>query len=296
MAKTFDVVLKHLVEQYPAAWLSGVGWPPAGPVRVIDADVSTVSAGADKVFRVDEATPWIAHLELQAGPETELADRAHLYNVLLRRRHRVAVRSAIVLLRREADSPRLNGLLEHLDPAGDWERRWRYRVIRVWQLAADALLTGEMGLLPLAPLTDDAEERLRDVIHRLDERVQKEAPGEWGRTLESMSYWIMGLRYPRELVDELWKGVRGMEESSTYQATIEKGVEKGVKIGMEMGVEIGRKAALRDAILRQAARRLGAPPAEVVAALNGIEDVARLDRMFDRAPDAASWADLLATS
>ncbi len=287
MAKTYDAILKHLVEDYPTAWLAGVGWLAAGPVRVIDADVSTVTAGADKVFRVEEAVPWIAHVELQAGPETELADRAHLYNVLLRRRHRIAVRSAIVLLRREADSPRLNGLLEHLDPSGDWERRWRYRVIRVWQLSVDALLTGEVGLLPLAPLTDDAELRLRDVIRRLDARLQKEAPGEAGKTLESMSYWLMGLRYPREMVDELWKGVRGMEESSTYQATIEKGVEKGRREA--------RKATLQETVLSLATRRFGAPAPAAAAALQSIDDLDRLDRMRDRLLDAADWSDLLAT-
>jgi hypothetical protein len=280
MAKQYDAILKHLVEAYPAAWLAGVGWPTAGPVRVIDADVSTVTAGADKVFRVEEPTPWVGHLELQAGPETELADRAHLYNVVLRRRHRLAVRSAIVLLRREADSPRLNGLLEHLDPSGDWERRWRYRVVRVWQLPAEALLTGELGLLPLAPLTDDAEVRLPDVIHRLDERLKTEAPDEARRTLESMSYFLMGLRYPPERVEQLWKGVQGMEESSTYQATIEK----------------GRKAERKNKVQRVAARRFGPPSAEVAAALNSIDDLARLDRMFDRAlDDATGWEDLLAT-
>ena len=149
MAKTYDAILKHLVEAYPAAWLAGVGWPTAGPVRVIDADVSTVTAGADKVICVEGEPSWLMHLELQAGPDMELIDRAHLYNVVLRRRHGVPVRSALFLLRREADSPRFTGLLEQLDPAGDWERRWRYRVIRVWQLPSEALLTGGLGLLPL---------------------------------------------------------------------------------------------------------------------------------------------------
>ncbi len=63
MAKPFDAVLKHLVEAYPSAWLAAVGWPTSGPVRVIDADVSTVTAGADKVLWVDETPPWVTHLD-----------------------------------------------------------------------------------------------------------------------------------------------------------------------------------------------------------------------------------------
>jgi len=283
MAKTYDAVLKHLVEAYPAAWLAGVGWPTIGPVRVIDADVSTVTAGADKVLRVEEKPPWLMHLELQAGPDMELIDRAHLYNVVLRRRHGAPVRSAIVLLRREADSPRFTGLLEHLDPAGDWERRWRYRVIRVWQLSAEALLAGGLGLLPLAPITDDAADRLEDVVGRMRERLKKETSPTEAATLETSAFLLAGLRYPRERAVELFQGVQGMEESSTYQYVIEKGMEKG------------KKENLRNNVRRLGTRRFGAPDAAVLAALNGMDDLARLDRMFDRALDAADWNDLLAT-
>jgi hypothetical protein len=58
MAKTYDAVLKHLVEAYPAAWLQSLGFPTTAPVRVIDADVSAVTAAADKVFWVEETPPW----------------------------------------------------------------------------------------------------------------------------------------------------------------------------------------------------------------------------------------------
>ena len=286
MAKTYDAILKHLVEAYPAAWLAGVGWPTAGPVRVIDADVSTVTPGADKVICVEGEPSWLMHLELQAGPDMELIDRAHLYNVVLRRRHGVPVRSALFLLRREADSPRFTGLLEQLDPAGDWERRWRYRVIRVWQLPSEALLTGGLGLLPLAPLTDDAAACLPDVIRRIDERLTVEAPQACD-TLETAAYFLMGLRYSLPVVEELWKGVRGMEESSTYQYVIEKGEQKGRKEA--------RKATLVETLLDLGALRFGSATPAIAAALNSEEDLDRLVRMRHRLLAAADWDDLLAT-
>ena len=291
MVKTYDAVLKHLVEGYPAAWLARVGWPAVGPVRVIDADVSTVTAGADKVVRVEESLPWIAHLELQAGSDMELADRAHLYNVLLRRRHGVAVRTALVLLRREADSPRLTGLLEHLDPAGVWERRWRYRTIRVWQLSVESLLTGGLGLLPLAPVADEAADRLPDVIARMDQRLQAEATPDERKTLWTASFFLMGLRYPPGLATELLKGVREMEESSTYQYVIEKGIEKGIALGIDKG----RRKDLHETLLHLGTRRLGSPDALIAVALEAIGDLDRLERMRDRLLDAPDWNNLLAT-
>jgi hypothetical protein len=67
---------------------------------------------------------------------------------------------------------------------------------------------------------------------------------------------LMGLRYDSKEVDRLLKGVRSMEESSTYQAILEKGIEKGIEKGLQRGVEQGR---LEEARSRPAARRRQVP-------------------------------------
>src|SRR5260370_32763457 len=82
MSKPFDAILKHLVEAYPEAWAASVGAPADAPVRVIDADISTVSGGADQVIHVEAAIPRLLHFELQTGPDASLLDRAHPYNTL----------------------------------------------------------------------------------------------------------------------------------------------------------------------------------------------------------------------
>lgn len=283
MAKTYDAVLKHLVEAYPAAWLKSLGFPTTAPVRVIDADVSTVTAAADKVFWVEETPPWLMHLELQAGPDLDALDRMHLYSTVLRRRHRLPVRSAIVLLRREADSPRFTGLLEHLDPSGDWERRWRYQAVRAWLLPVESLLTGGLGLLPLALVTDEAANQLPEVVRRMDERLAAEVAPDERKTLWTTAFLLMGLRYPPGMAAELLKGAREMEESSTYQWVIEKGMEKG-----------GKKELL-ETVIDLGTLRFGPPSDAVAAALNSMSDLARMRRIRHRLLDAADWDDLLGT-
>jgi predicted transposase YdaD len=275
MPKHFDAVLKHLVEAYPASWLAAAGLPAAGDVEVVDADVSTVTAGADKVIRVNAVAPWLLHVELQAGPETELADRVHLYNTLLRWRHGCPVRSVIVLLRRQADSPRLTGLLEHLDPVGDWERRFRYRVVRVWQLPAEALLTGGLGSLPLTPVSAVTEPELPEVLHRMKQRLDREVQEPERRTLWAATYFLMGLRYPPALAGQLLQEVQNMEESSTYQAVLSK--------------------EARRILLRMGRKRFGPPDEATTAAIQAIEDVNRLEELSERLLDVSSWQELLAT-
>jgi hypothetical protein len=114
MAKQFDATLRELIELDPVAWLRFLRVPFIDPDRVtaIDSNLSTVTAEADKVLWVGDPVPSIEHVELQASRDARLAERAHLYSALLGYRHGVPVRTALVLLRPDADRPELTGLWE----------------------------------------------------------------------------------------------------------------------------------------------------------------------------------------
>jgi predicted transposase YdaD len=47
MPHRFDAILKHLPEQYPQDWALLAGVPRSVPVKIIDAEISTVTAAAD---------------------------------------------------------------------------------------------------------------------------------------------------------------------------------------------------------------------------------------------------------
>src|SRR5436853_286015 len=109
MPKQFDSTLKTLVERYPVDWLKFCGIEPHGSVSLIDSDVSTITASADRVIYVAEEQPWLANIELQARCDPGLPERTHFYSTVLSRRHNLPVRSVIVLLRREADGQMMTG-------------------------------------------------------------------------------------------------------------------------------------------------------------------------------------------
>src|SRR5260221_2736030 len=118
MSKRFDAILKHLPEDYPQDWAQLAGVKRPARVTVIDADVSTVTAAADKVLRVDEPDPWLLHLEFQASYDATLSHRLLQYNVLLGVRHSLPVRSVAILLRREADGKTMTANLQFKLPHG----------------------------------------------------------------------------------------------------------------------------------------------------------------------------------
>jgi len=62
MPGPFDTTTKFLVQTYPRDWLAYLGLATPEAVDVIDADLSTVTAAADKVIRLSEPEPWLVHV------------------------------------------------------------------------------------------------------------------------------------------------------------------------------------------------------------------------------------------
>ncbi len=83
----FDVSTKELVWDDPATWLDRFGIGPRGPVEVIDSDITTLSAAADKVIRVGGSEPYLVNIEFQSSHETTLARTLWYRQVALDYRH-----------------------------------------------------------------------------------------------------------------------------------------------------------------------------------------------------------------
>ncbi len=280
MPQPYDASTKYLVDVRLPDWLPLSGRPTTAAMEVIDADLSTVTAAADRVLRVQDTPPWLMHLELQSSRDPAVPVNLHVYNALLERRHGLPVQTVLVLLRQKADAPELTGELQRSFPGEPPYLVFRYRVVRVWKLPPATLLQYG-GLVPLAPLGAVTEPELPALIQQMDQRIRQEA-----RTLEEVgTLWtaadvLMGLRWPRELVERLLQGVQTMEESVTYQAIVEKGAVK----------------ALHRLLLEQGRSKFGPAPEAIEQALRNITDVERLDRLGVQLLRVSSWQELLAVS
>jgi hypothetical protein len=203
MSKPYDASTKYLLEAHPADWLTMCPRSPGGRVEVIDTDLATVSALADKVLYIHGNPGWILHVELQASWDESLLRRIHCYNALLEHRHSCLVHSLLLLLRREANSPALTGHYQLSFPGEAPYRTFTYQVVRLWEQPLPSFLEAGLGVLPLAPLTDEASTKLPDVIHRMDERLQQEASPEEAGNLWTVTDVLLGLRYARNMIDPL---------------------------------------------------------------------------------------------
>jgi len=277
----FDSTLKDLVQTYLRDFETELRLSGPRPVNVLNVDLSTISAASDVVFGYGDPPKRIIDLNLQSSRDPELSDRLLLYNALLRFRFRAPVHSIVVLLRASADDPKLTGRLRYQA----WPRRGKMdftlEVVRLWRRPVRGVLKGGLGTLPLAPLYRlpkiPVKTALASLIQQIEERLRRETTPERATKLLTATFILSGLRVSQETAVELFKGVRAMRESTTYQYILDE----------------GRTEEARKILLRLGRQRFGAASRAVEATINGISDLARLERMSDRILQVSSWAELL---
>jgi predicted transposase YdaD len=286
--KPYDATTKFLVEGFPADWLAFAGLGPVDRVDVIDANLSTITAEADKVLRVEGPEPWLAHVELQTSHEADLPRRLLRYNTLLDDRHDLPTRSIVVLLRPQADGDDLSGVYRRSLPGRPDHLEFRYEVVRAWLQPVESVLLGGLGTLPMAPVCDLKGMEPAEVIRRMEERIDREPRGDAG-LFWSATGILMGLRFRPEEITKLLRGARGMKDSSFYQMILEEGEAKGVAKGEARGkVEEARRILLiigRD--------RWGEPDPRVVEAIESLDDLERVETLVKQSYRASGWEVLL---
>ncbi len=274
-SKPFDVTLKDLIELEPAVWVDLLGFKGVRSAGTIDADISTLTAAADKVIRIEDArSVWLLNLEPVSSHSGDVPERVHLYSTVLNHRHGLLVRSVVLLLRREANASNLTGVFELCFPDEDTPYEvFRYRVMRLWEMPLRTLLEADLVAIPLAPLTDEAAEDLPEVMRRIEQRMRDETNSERADILRTATFVLLGLRYPDDVVEQLYQGVKEMEDSSTYRLIVSKGEKK--------------------ILLRQGTKKFGPPDEDALAALNRIKDLQALEDLGERLLEVATWQELL---
>jgi predicted transposase YdaD len=277
MSKPFDVATKQLVESNPLAWLRFLGLQ-GETAELIDADLATVVAEADRVLRVTNPD-YLAHFELQASYRKDMGDRMFFYNAVAYYRYRQPVESAVLLLRKEADGPALSGRVAYasLD--------FRYHVVRLWEKSVEEALSSPLALLPLAPLTNVVASELPAIVRRMEAHIDAEAPAEEKGLLWTTTWLLLGLKYNPEFSRQLLKGVIAMKESATYQYTLEEGRVEGRAEG--------RAQEARRILLLLGEKRFGRTDAPTQLALDAISSPERLEQLIERVMEAENWAELL---
>ena len=289
--RPYDVSVGHLIDLDPAGWLAWIGLPADGPIESIETDVSTVLAEVDKVLLVRGPKPWIAHIEIQSSRDPRLPARLLQYFGLLNyknlERTRIAERieTIVVLLRPEADGPELRGTYAPQGDAGPTSATMEFHVVRLWERPAEELLTGGIGVAPLAPLASLDRALLSSIVSRVHERFRQETDASMESELRNALLLLLSLRYDEDEVRAMIVEFDQFRDSPVYRVI--------ANMGREEGREEGRQIARR-VILLLGAEKLGPVPEPVAQAVNEIDDLSTLEQLGRRLPTVSSWEELFA--
>lgn len=279
--KPYDAAGKELLETDPAGWAAFLGAArPPGRVRLLESELSAVTAAADKVLRVDDDPPWLLDVEFQSGRNPGAPRQLLKYNALLHDRHALPVVSVLVVLAESADAAAYTGRYVVTPPLGPaWE--FGYTVVRVWRLPADALLAGPIGLLPLAPVAAVARDRVPDVVREVHERLSGETDEATTSRLSVAVGLLLQLRYGPVQTEEILRTYPDIREYAAFRMFIEDGRKEG------------RAETLLATTLRLGRKKFGPPTPTEEAALAAVADADRLETLTDKLLDVATWAELL---
>ncbi len=300
MATPFDATTKELVRFQPADWLALLGLPPE-PCELIDTDLATVSTEVDRLIQVNSASPYLVHIEFQAGHDGHaVPGRMLRYNVLASEQTGLHTLSFVILLRPEADSPALSGRVERGRASASPYLTFRYDVVRLWRLPVATILRGGLATLPLALLCDLSGTTPEEVVQRLEAQIGRDAAQEDRRKLWASTYLLAGVRFAPEIAGKLLeRAVAQMKESSTYQKILADGRQEGRQEGQQQGRLEGRlegqQEGERELFLRLARKRLGEPD-EAILSLVQSATKETIEAWADQLLSVSSWQELIPSS
>ena len=285
MPRHYDAATRDLMEIDPASFLKYLGFEVHGPVAVKNCDLTSVVAESDSVLLIEEDPPWLGHVEFQTSSEIDLDLRIDRYNLLVEYREKLPVVSTVLLLRSQADSPRLTGHRIQSAPNRANYREFHYHVVRAWEQPVDSILRGPVTMLPLATLAMDAENKITAVINQVEERFSTEPDDSLVNQLRLDAMILMGLRFSKQFIQcSPWRTEK-MRESTFYQGILEEGIEQGIEQGREEGA-VGL-------FMRVATKRFGPASHDVFQIINGIHDLEIIAQLTERVTEVQTWGELL---
>ena len=159
LAQPWDESLKKLVHADPQAFVHLVD-PTATFLHEMREQLKPLTKEVDGLLltRCENGAEELIHVELQSSNDAEMHDRMLVYHVLARTQYKLPIRSCVIYLRQDGNVPQ---------PPHHWTARdgqktidFYSEVIELAKLSTAQLRAfGEIGLLPLVPLTKDGANR-----------------------------------------------------------------------------------------------------------------------------------------
>ena len=278
MAQDYDRTSKWLIQHHGDAILRLAGVDDLASWRPLQAELvqpRQLPDGLVEARRAGRDEPDYYILEIATYPDARLLEQV-LRDLTLVYLDRRVLPEVLVLVLHPKGKLKAGETQELRSPRGwtRWQASWR--VVELWTVPAEELLAADdVGVIPWVPLSRFSGPPA-PILRRCRARIDREAPAEERANLLAVTQVLTRLRYNDRRLLTILGGETAMIESPLLREFEAKTEQK----------------TMRKAILRGIEARFGPIPPEVTAALQAVEDGAKLDELFDLAlgcPDLDSF-------
>src|SRR5262245_27770868 len=152
MGMTFDATLKDMGRESPRGFLTTFDQAPTLPTQLLNVDLSTVTTAADLLIGLGDPLVEVIHLDFQSSAAAWKHADILSYNALAFTQYHVPVHSIVVLLRPQAAHSNMSGRIRYAPRPGRGSMDFSYEIVPLWERPVAQLLTGDLGVVPLAML------------------------------------------------------------------------------------------------------------------------------------------------
>ncbi|MBA2392295.1 MAG: hypothetical protein H0V70_06060 [Ktedonobacteraceae bacterium] len=250
MSNSWDELLRMLVRANPQDFVSLVS---SGTHYLSDITQKLITRTVEADFlckAAREGQEVVVHIEFQRDQNKNMGKRMWEYNCITSFLTRFPVCSSVIYLWKESNIVEPPYKVTLVD--GKVIHIFYYDNIFLWETPPEVLKQkGLEGLLPLPPLTKDADKKRDSVVSDMINGLR--AVGK--EDLLALGYTIAARVYDTE-DDQQWIKRRfemfhsQLEESWAYREIVQKGYEKGIEQGIEQGVEKGIEQGIEQGELK----------------------------------------------
>jgi predicted transposase YdaD len=248
MSNSWDELLRMLVRANPQDFVSLVS---SGTHYLSDITQKLITRTIEADFlckAVRNNQEVVVHIEFQRAQDENMGKRMWEYNCITSFLTRLPVCSSVIYLWKDSNIVEPPYRVTLID--GKVIHILYYDNIFLWEMPPEILKQkGLEGLLPLLPLTKDANKTRDQVVGDMINGLR--AVGK--EDLLALGYIIAGRVYDTE-DDQQWLKRRfemfhgPLEESWPYREIVQKGYEKGIAQGIEKGIEQGIEQGIEKGI------------------------------------------------
>ena len=277
MLNSYDATFKILVDHSPGDWARFLFGEALDLATTVDTSLHETSEVVDRLIRVSHGgSDFIIHAEFHAGHSGNMIpNRLFHYNAAIMKRYSLTTMSCVLILRREADSPKIGDSVVRTVSRFGAVHKFRYRPIRIWREPLQTFLIPGSSLAVAGVLSDFGALNLEEAGGEIRRCIDAVSDFEEREKLLEHAISLAGLRFNDEQAESIFGRKLSMLEK--YSTTVQYFIRRG-------------EARL---LLASVGPVFGTPPQEVIDKVNAATSE-KLLIWSTRLRTAQSWTDLIA--